>query len=111
MMTMADPTSSEGVNERRRLLRSALAGRGVRLGLFALASWLIQQSGSIGLHLETEGPYAALFAAVRPALPRLLVRVAAAYAVAGAVLGACAGLFVAALGISGRWTARLAFVV
>src|SRR5207253_1667738 len=64
-------------------------------GLFALQAALIGP-GSAGLAMDnTEGPFAALFRAVRPLLPALLIRIAVVYVVAGAALGAAAGALAA----------------
>ncbi|MBS1151758.1 MAG: sulfatase [Myxococcaceae bacterium] len=67
--------------------RALAAGALFGLILFAVESALVLQRGAIGLNIETEGPFAALLASVRPLLPGLLARVALAYALGGAALG------------------------
>ena len=71
----------------RRVWRAAAAGAFLGLVVFGIEGALVLGQGAIGLNLETEGPFAALFAAVRPLLPGLLARVALAYALGGAALG------------------------
>ena len=73
------------------LVKGLLLGALVGLALFALEGAAIR-SGSAGLAMDTEGPFAALMRAVRPQLPALIARIALAYVLAGAVLGAAAGL-------------------
>ncbi len=81
------------------------AAKGLVLGtlfglvLFALEGAMVQSS-SAALHFDTEGPFAALMAAVRPALPGLLVRIALVYAIGGAALGLLAG------GLAALWAPR-----
>ena len=58
--------------------------------VFVIEGALVLRQGAIGLNVETEGPFAALFAAVRPLLPGLLARVALAYSLGGAALGVAA---------------------
>jgi arylsulfatase A-like enzyme len=60
---------------------------------------LLLRSGAVGLGMETEGPFAALFRAVRPHLPGLLGRVALLYALAGAALGLVSSAWVTACGL------------
>src|SRR4051812_43992623 len=76
----------------KRLLRGALAGALFGLLLFALEGALMLGDGVIGLDLHTQGPFAALFAAVKPFLPGLLARVLTAYLLGGAALGLGAAL-------------------
>src|SRR4051812_28892464 len=71
----------------KRLFRGALGGAAFGLALFALEGALVLGTGAIGLDLDTKGPFPALFAAVRPALPGLLARVLLAYLLGGAALG------------------------
>jgi hypothetical protein len=78
----------------RGLARGTAAGAAFGLLVFALEGALVLGEGAIGLNLrDTQGPFAQLFAAVRPLLPGLLARVALAYLLGGAALG----LFAAAL--------------
>ena len=77
----------------KRVLRGSLAGALLGLGLFALEGARVMQTGAIGINLDdTAGPFAALFAAVRPALPGLLARIAAMYLLGGATLGGAAAV-------------------
>jgi arylsulfatase A-like enzyme len=76
------------------VLRGVLLGMAVGLAAFALEAALVG-SASNGLTIDTEGPFAALMKAVRPALPELLFRVGLVYAVAGASLGAVGGVLAA----------------
>ncbi len=87
----------------RFLVRFGLLGAALGLGLFALETWLLLRAGLVGIDIDVAGPYAALTAAVRPAVPGLLTRVAVAYAVAGMGLGWVAGLLSRAWGRVGRW--------
>lgn len=95
------------------LVKGLVLGALVGLALFALEGAAIR-SGSAGLAMDTEGPFAALMKAVRPQLPPLIARIALVYVLAGAVLGAAAGLLaslwrprrfwpVAALELVGLW--------
>lgn len=74
----------------RRLLRGAAAGALFGLLLGVLEGAGVLKEGAIGLSLDTQGPFAALVASVRPLLPGLLARVALAYALGGAFLGVAA---------------------
>jgi len=84
----------------RGLLLGALAG----LLLFVVEGLGIR-SGAPGLVMDTEGPFAALMAAVRPQLPGLLLRIALVYLVGGAVLGGVAGLLASAWSPRRFWLA------
>lgn len=88
---------------------AALLGAAVALCAFAAESALIVRSGAIGLEIDTEGPFAALMAVVRPRLPLLLSRVALAYLGAGAFLGLAAGLLARSLDLRRRWLGRAVF--
>ncbi len=97
----------------RRLLRALAVGAGFGLVLFALEGALVLKTGAIGLNLDTEGPFAALFAAVRPLLPSLLGRVLLTYLLGGAALGAAA-VTLSALALShqaGRFKWAAVFVL
>src|SRR5690242_708974 len=80
---------------RAKQSRMRRAGKGVALGaavglaLFALEGLSIR-AGAHGLNFDTEGPFAAVVAAIKPALPGLLARIALTCAIGGAVLGAIA---------------------
>ena len=87
----------------RRLLKGSLAGALLGLAVFACEGALVMQQGAIGLDLPTDGPFAALFAAVRPLLPVLLARVALAYALGGAVLGPARGKAAWAAAFAVEW--------
>ena len=103
----------KGVRDRalaRRLASDAAVGACLGLLLFGLESLLIVRKEAIGFKLEVQGPFAVLFAAVRPLLPGLLVRVASLYALAGAVLGLASGLLARGLGLERGWRARLGFL-
>ncbi len=69
------------------MLRALAAGGVLGAIVFAIEGALVMGQGAIGLNLETEGPFAALFAAVRPLLPGLLGRVLLAYLLGGAAIG------------------------
>jgi arylsulfatase A-like enzyme len=95
-----------GMRERRdsdKLLGAVAVGVAVGLALFALESFLALRQGAVGLNLEIEGPYAALFAAIRPRLPLLFLKVVAAYLVAGAALGAASGMLASIVAPRGGW--------
>ena len=87
----------------RFLVRFGLLGAALGFGLFALETWLLLRAGLVGLDIDVAGPYAALTAAVRPALPGLLARVAVPYVLAGMGLGWVAGGLSRAWGRVGRW--------
>lgn len=87
----------------RFLVRFGLLGAVLGFGLFALETWLLLRAGLVGLDIDVAGPYAALTAAVRPALPGLLARVAVTYVLAGMGLGWVAGGLSRAWGRVGRW--------
>ncbi len=86
----------------KKLLQCTALGAAVGLALFA-GEGLAIRSGAAGLNFDTEGPFAALMAAVKPQLPGLLARIALVYLLGGAVLGAVAGL------LSKAWRSRTAF--
>lgn len=90
----------------KSLAKGLLVGALFGLALFSLEGALVG-SGSAGLAMDTEGPFAALMKAVRPSLPQLLARIALVYVLAGAVLGAVAGLL-AALWTPSRFSPVLA---
>lgn len=71
----------------KRLLVGAGLGGILGLIFFAIEGAQVMGQGAIGVNIDTEGPFAALFAAVRPLLPGLLARVALAYLLGGAALG------------------------
>lgn len=83
----------------RRVLRAVAAGSAIGLVLFVLEGALVLQTGAVGLNLDTEGPFAAVIAAVRPLLPSLLGRVLLTYLLGGAGLGLVA-IALAALALS-----------
>lgn len=95
----------------RRWALDAAVGAGLGLLLFGIESRLILQKEAIGFKLDVQGPFALLFAAVRPLLPGLLARVASVYALGGAVLGVAGGLLVRGLGLTPGWRARLGLVL
>lgn len=74
----------------RPFLWSALSGALFFLLLCVGETVLLFRSGAVGLKMDTSGPFAALFAAVKPAIPSLVLRIAALYLLAGAVLGIAA---------------------
>lgn len=86
----------------KKLLQCTALGAAVGLALFAIEGLAIR-SGAAGLNFDTEGPFAALMAAVKPQLPGLVARIALVYLLGGAVLGAAAGL------LSKAWRSRAAF--
>lgn len=81
------------------VVKGLVLGALVGLALFALEGAAVR-SGSAGLTIDTEGPFAALMRVVRPQLPALIARIALVYLLAGAVLGAAAGL------LASVWTPR-----
>lgn len=86
----------------KKLLQCTALGAAVGLALFAVEGLAIR-SAAAGLNFDTEGPFAALMAAVKPQLPGLIARIALIYLLGGAVLGAAAGL------LSKAWRSRAAF--
>lgn len=89
----------------RRL--AAGAGVGVLLGVVLLAAEgaLVLRANAVGLDFSTEGPFAAVMAAIRPLLPSLVARVAVLYAVSGLALGVLAVALLALSGVE-RLSAR-----
>ena len=71
----------------KRLLGGLGAGAVLGLIVFVIEGARVMAQGAIGLNIATEGPFAAIIAAVRPQLPLLLVRVVVAYLLGGAALG------------------------
>jgi|CXWL01.1.fsa_nt_gi arylsulfatase A-like enzyme len=69
---------------------AVLAGALLGGVLFAIEARMILDSQAIGIGIDTQGPFAALMQAVRPALVEVLWRIAVAYAFAGAALGLAA---------------------
>src|SRR4051812_25902849 len=92
-----------------RLIPPALRPAIVLGGLFGAGLFVAETVSSfshaaVGLKIETEGPYAALSAAVRPFLLGLGARVVVAYLVAGIGLGLVAlALWGAAFGSRWLW--------
>lgn len=80
-----------------------MSGGLASLLLFAWESVLILQSGAVGLKMDTDGPFAALMAAIRPLLPGLLLKVLGAYVAAGALLGLFAHALACAVAPARRW--------
>ncbi|MFL5318926.1 MAG: sulfatase-like hydrolase/transferase [Myxococcaceae bacterium] len=78
----------------RPYLYSALAGALFFLALFIGETVLLVQAGAVGLKMDTSGPFAALFAAVKPAVPSLIARIVLVYLLAGATLLVLARLVV-----------------
>lgn len=70
----------------RPYLWTALAGALVFVAVFAVETGLLIQAGAVGLKMDTSGPFAALFAAVKPAVPSLIARILLVYVGAGAAL-------------------------
>src|SRR3954447_6691268 len=64
---------------------AGLLAFGVETGLIAHAE------GMAGVHMDVQGPVAAVLRVVRPQLPALLARIALAYVAAGALFGVAAG--------------------
>lgn len=92
-------------------VREALAGAVAGFAVFALESVWIVQTGAVGLKVETSGPFAALFAVVRPFLPSLLGRVAALYLTVGLALGLVAGRLKACFGLRSRIASAAVFAL
>ncbi|HZH02683.1 MAG TPA: sulfatase-like hydrolase/transferase [Myxococcaceae bacterium] len=96
-----------------RWAAASVAGAAVGLAAFAAESLLAVRSGAAGLAIQTDGPFAALWAAVRPLLPGLLLKVAGAYAAAGVLGGVVAWALAGAWGVQKRscfwllWAAEL----
>jgi hypothetical protein len=84
------------------LLKGVALGAAVGLALFVLEGLAIR-SGAAGLNIDTEGPFAALVAAIKPALPALLGRIALTCALGGAALGGVAGALAWSLGVHRFW--------
>lgn len=78
--------------EPKRLLQGAAVGAAVALALFAVEAASVMSTGAIGVNIDTSGPFAAVFAAIKPLLPSLIARVVLIYATGGALLGAAAAL-------------------
>ena len=85
-----------------RIRRAALAGGLFGVLLFVFEGVQVLRAGAIGLNFDTQGPFAAVFSAIRPALPSLLGRILGVYAVGGAWFGLLA-LLLAACWSRGRW--------
>jgi len=87
------------VSRRPSPLVAPAVGAACLLALLGGEVALLLRTGAVGLGMETEGPFAALFRAVRPHLPGLLGRVALLYALAGAGLGLLSWALVTASGL------------
>src|SRR4051812_50162033 len=89
----------------RPILRSMMVGvaLGAAAGLLAYGvetGLIAHAEGMAGVHMDVQGPVAAVLRAVRPQLPALLARIAVVYVAAGAVFGlAAAG--VGRVGVAG----------
>lgn len=90
---------------------SLLAGAGLGLLLFGWETAALLRSGAVGFSMDTDGPFAAVFAAVRPELPWLLGRILAVYLMAGGALGLVAAAATAALPPLSRGGRRVAFAL
>jgi len=95
----------------RRYVGAAGFGVLVGLALFAVEGLAALRSSAVGLDFATQGPFQAVFEAVRPTLPELLVRVAVVYGAAFALLGLLAEFLVRLLGVTGAWKRALAWAL
>lgn len=77
---------------RRWILESVVLGAAAGLLAFGVETGLILHAeGMAGVHMDVQGPVAAVLRAVRPQLPALIGRIALAYVLAGAAFGVAAG--------------------
>lgn len=99
------------------LLRGAAAGAALGLGFFLAEGALLWSQDAVGLRMEQRGPFAALFAAVRPMLPPLLGKVLAVYLVGVGALGALAAVLASTWPVRGRaaragaWAVHVAWLL
>ena len=87
------------MERRPSLIPAAALGAACFVALLGGEVALLLRAGAVGVGMDTEGPFAALFRAVRPHVPGLLGRVAVLYALAGAALGLLASALVTVTGL------------